>query len=407
MKLNKVTVAGLRLDHGKTDQIFFDDTLPGFGCRLRSGGKKSWIVQYRVGALQKRLTLASVAALDADKARAEAKARLAAVTLGGDPAARKAEEKARAKHTLAHVADLYLEAQRARLKAKTHSESARYLRKLWAPLHDIPLHKIERRQVAARVSELMVKSGPAAAGHARLVLSAVFAWALGEGLADLNPVIGSNAPPTQKRDRVLSDIELAEIWRACSDDDHGRIVKLLLLSGQRRGEIGGLRWTELDLDEALWRLPPERVKNGLPHEVALAPLALAIIGARNGERDLLFGRGPNGFSGWGKPKEALDARIAKVRKEAGTKPMLEWVVHDLRRAFASGLGDLGVQPHVIEAALNHISGHKRGVAGTYNRSPYAREVRAAMLLWDGHIRGLLGGEAKVVPFQSRAAEGAA
>jgi integrase len=407
-KLTKEFVAGLCLDPGKTDQIWFDDKLAGFGVRLRAGGKRAWIVQYRIGALQKRLTLGAVAVLDADKARAEAKARLAAVTLGGDPAARKAEEKARAKHTLAHVADLYLEAQQARLKPKTHSESARYLRALWKPLHDVPLHKITRIDVTTRVSEINLKSGPSAASHARLVLSALYAWAIGEGLTDENPVIGSNAPATQARDRVLSNAELAEIWRACPDDDYGRIVRLLMLTGQRRGEVAGMRWSELPPEEAVWRLPAERVKNGLPHEVPLAPLALAIIKAvPQAGRDLLFGRGEFGFNGFGTPKLALDAAIGKARKGAGAKPMQPWTVHDLRRAFASGLGDLGVQPHVIEAALNHISGFRKGVAHVYNKSPYAREVRAAMLLWDDHIRALLGGEAKVVPFAARTAEGAA
>jgi len=408
-KLNKGTVARLHLEDGKTDQIWFDDDLPGFGVRLRAGGKRTWVVQYRVGALQKRLTLGSVAALDAEKARAVAKAKLANVTLGGDPQAEKAEEKARAKHTLGAVADQYLEHQRARLKPKTHSEAARYLRNHWKELRDVPLHKITRLDVATRVSEFKVKSGPSAAGHARLVLSAVFAWAIGEGLAEENPVIGSNAPATSPRDRVLSDGELGEIWRACTDDDYGRIVKLLTLTGQRRGEVAAMRWSELDLDEAVWRLPAERAKNGRPHEVPLALTALAIIKAvtRDPERDLLFGRGPHGFAGWGKPKLELDASIHAARKKAGAKPMPPWVLHDLRRAFATGLGNLGVLPHAIESALNHISGHKKGVAGTYNRSPYSREVRAAMLLWDDHVRSLIGEESKIVAFPARAAEGAA
>lgn len=406
-KLNKGTVAGLRLDRGKTDQIWFDDDLPGFGIRLRAGGKRTWIVQYRVGALQKRLTLGNVAALDADKARTSAKAILAKVTLGGDPQAKKAEEKARAKHTLGAVADQYLEHERARLKPKTHSEATRYLRKHWKTLRDVPLHKITRLDVATRVSELKVKSGPSAAGHARLVLSAVFAWAIGEGLADENPVIGSNAPTTPPRNRVLSDGEFGEIWGACPDDDYGRILKLLALTGQRRGEVAGMRWSELDLDEAVWRLPAERAKNGRPHEVPLAPTALAIIKAvpLDAERDLLFGRGPHGFNGWGKPKLELDASIQKARKKAGAKPMPPWVVHDLRRAFATGLGNLGVLPHAIESALNHISGHKKGVAGTYNRSPYSREVRAAMLLWDNRVQTIIeGGERKIVLFHKTAPE---
>jgi integrase len=223
-------------------------------------------------------------------------------------------------------------------------------------------------------------------------------------------VIGSNAPATQPRDRVLSDGELGEIWRACTDDDYGRIVKLLTLTGQRRGEVAAMRWSELgDLDGAAWRLPAERTKNGLPHEVPLAPTALAIIKAvpRDPERDLLFGRGPLGFAGWGKPKLELDASIHAARKKAGAKSMQPWVLHDLRRAFATGLGNLGVLPHAIESALNHISGHKKGVAGVYNRSPYSREVRAAMLLWDDHVRSLIGEESKIVAFPARAAEGSA
>ena len=323
------------------------------------------------------------------------------VTLGGDPQAKKAEEKARAKHTLGAVAELYLTAQQGRLKPKTHSEAGRYLRTLWKPLHDLPLHKIARLDVTTRVSEINLKSGPSAAGHARLVLSALFAWAIGEGVANENPVIGSNAPATQKRDRVLSDAELAEIWRACPDDDYGRIVKVLALTGQRRGEVAAMTWSELDLEDAVWRLPADRVKNGVPHQVPLAPLALEIIKAvpRLAGRDLLFGKGRNGFAGWGTPKLALDRKIQAARKKAGAKAVPPWVVHDLRRAFATGAGHLGVQPHVIEAALNHVSGHKRGVAGVYNKSPYAREVRAAMALWDDHLKSVVeGGERKIVTF---------
>jgi integrase len=402
-KLSQETIARLRLDSGKTDQIWFDDNLPGFGVRLRAGGKRSWIVQYRIGALQKRLTLGSVAAIDPDKARKAAKAELAKVTLGDDPQAKKAEEKAKAKHMLGAVAEQYLEHQKPRLKPKTYSEAKRYLQVEWKSLRDIPLHKITRLDVATRVSEIKLKSGPSAAGHARLALSAFFAWSIGEGLAEANPVIGTNAPPSQSRDRVLSDGELGEIWRACADDDYGRIVKLLMLTGQRRGEIAGMRWSELDLEEAVWRLPGARTKNTLVHEVPLAPTALAIIAAmpRHAERDLLFGRGPNGFGGWGKPKADLDANIAAARKKIGAKPMPPFVVHDLRRAWATGVGNLGVAPHVIEAALNHVSGTRRSVAGVYNRSPYRAEVRAAMLLWSEHVTALVNGsDRKVVPLRA-------
>ncbi|MGB6798698.1 MAG: Arm DNA-binding domain-containing protein, partial [Xanthobacteraceae bacterium] len=165
-KLTQAAVARLRLDKGKTDQIWWDDKLSGFGVRLRAGGKKTWIVQYRIGALQKRFTLGPLAVLDADHARKLARAQLAKVTLGDDPQTRKAEEKARAKHTLGAVADQYLEHQKTELKPKTHAEAKHYLHDHWKSLRDIPVHKIERRDVANRVSEIKLKSGPSAAGHA-------------------------------------------------------------------------------------------------------------------------------------------------------------------------------------------------------------------------------------------------
>jgi integrase len=226
-------------------------------------------------------------------------------------------------------------------------------------------------------------------------------WAMGEGIAKENPVIGTNTPEeAAPRDRVLDAGEVAEIWAACRDDDYGKIVRLLLLTGARRQEIGSLRWSEIDLEKAVVQLPPERTKNGHPHAIPLSPFALSIIGAaRQVDRDFLFGHGPAGFRGWRNAFDALVERVREHRQKAGGLPPMEpWTVHDLRRTFATGLGDLGVQPHVIEAALNHFSGAKRGVAGTYNKSAYQKEVAAALTLWAEHVRVLVeGGERKVLP----------
>ena len=121
------------------------------------------------------------------------------------------------------------------------------------------------------------------------------------------------------RERALSDQELAEVWRACPDNDYGKIVRLLLLSGQRKQEIGGLRWSEIDLGERVIKLPSERVKNWRAHVVWLSDPALAIIKSipTSETRDLVFGRGANGYSGWTASKAKLDARIAEARAEAG------------------------------------------------------------------------------------------
>jgi integrase len=191
------------------------------------------------------------------------------------------------------------------------------------------------------------------------------------------------------RDRVLTDAELLAVWRACDrDDDLSKIVKLLILLGQRRQEVGGMCWSELDLEHALWRIPAERSKNKKPHVLPLPEAAMQVIRQiwRQRDRDQLFGRSQRGFNGWN-AKAVLDERAGLAQP---------WTLHDLRRSFASGLGDLGVAPHVIEQVLNHQSGHKRGVAGTYNRSIYQNEVTAALALWASHVDGLLGGERKII-----------
>jgi integrase len=208
---------------------------------------------------------------------------------------------------------------------------------------------------------------------------------MGEGYADSNPVIGTNRASTgASRDRILKDGELVKIWSACRDDDFGWIVRLLMLTAQRRDEIAGLRRSEIEEDEdenKLIALPKERTKNSRPHDVPLSAQALAVLDEieEDDERDLIFGYGEGGFSGYSKAKAALDERCG----------VSDWTLHDLRRTAATRMADLGVQPHVIEAVLNHVSGHKAGVAGIYNRSTYAKEKRAALDLWGSHIQTLL------------------
>ena len=214
---------------------------------------------------------------------------------------------------------------------------------------------------------------------------------------DANPVAATNRPQEPvSRDRVLSDGELREIWNACQDDDYGRIVKLLLLTGQRRDEIAALEWSEIDLDAALITLPKERTKNKRAHDVPLSDLALSILPSPRHGRELVFGEGEGPFTGFSAAKRRLDERINAAR----AKPMPEWRLHDLRRTAATRLADLGVQPHIIEALLNHVSGHKAGVAGIYNRAAYAPEKRAALTLWAEHIPALVDGvDRKVVPLR--------
>src|SRR5215203_6897424 len=326
MRLTRPNVARLAVPAGRTEIIVFDEALPGFGVRVRLGGKRTWIAQYRLGSKQRRVTLGTTDTLDPAEARRRAKSVLGAVHNGDDPQARRAEARERASITLGAVAANYLERFAAeRLRPKTLAETRRYLIVSWKPLHGFGLNAIDRRAVAVRLFEIARENGPIAANRARVALSAFFNWAMREGLSDRNPVIGTNrAADERSRDRVLSDEELAIVWGACRDDDFGRIVRLLILTGQRREEVGGMNWSELDFVRGMWSIPGDRTKNGRMHEVPLAApaaelLPQASLGLRCG---FLFGEAKGPFQGWSKAKAALE------------------------------------RPHIVEALLNHVSGHK-------------------------------------------------
>lgn len=261
------------------------------------------------------------------------------------------------------------------------------------PLHSRPLDQITRRDVAGCLTRITTNNGSVTAGRARATLSAFYTWAMGQGLVDFNPVIGTTKPVDSKpRERVLTDTELATIWRACRDSGYGRIIKLLTLTGCRREEVGNMCWSEIDLDRGVWTLPAERSKNGRAHTLPLTPATLDIIASveRVDGRDQLFGGdAKHGFQRWSASKQELDAR-AKITG---------WRVHDIRRSAATKMADIGIAPHIVEQILNHQSGHKRGPAGVYNRSSYEREVRTALEKWAAYIEATVSGspvKAKVV-----------
>jgi integrase len=237
--------------------------------------------------------------------------------------------------------------------------------------------------VAQELAKIRTARGPIAADRSRAHLSKFFGWMIGEGLAEHNPVHGTNKTGSKARSRVLRDDELAAIWKALGDDDHGNICRLLILTGCRRDEIGSLSRSEINLDAKQIELPGSRTKNGLDHVIPLAPLALAIVQSRSPREgsEFVFGRGQGGgFSGWSNCKERLDTRL----------DLAPWVLHDFRRTLSTVMHErLGVAPHIVEATLNHISGARSGVAGTYNRSEYSTAKRAALVLYSDYIAALI------------------
>lgn len=383
MRLTNQSALAVRLPAGRDRIVVFDDDLPGFGLSLSKGGSRMWVVQYRNALGQsKRESLGKVGLLSASDARRAAGERLARAKLGEDPHAEKVKAKARAAVTFGAVVEPYLEAVGPGLRPAYLAEAGRYLRTTWKPLHKLPLHTVGRPEITEHLTKIRNETGPHAANRARAALSAHFAWLVGTGKAETNPVMGVPKPaPEVRRARVLSEDEIARVLKACRDDDFGRVVRLLLLTGQRRDEVADMAWTEVDLAAGLWSLPGERVKNGQDHDVPLSAPALQILAGteRIEGRPLVFGQGDGGFQGFSRAKAALDKRSG----------VTGWRLHDLRRTAATVMGDrLKVLPHVIEAVLNHISGHKAGVAGIYNRALYATEKREALDALGAYLAGL-------------------
>jgi integrase len=405
MKLTDTKLAGLKLERGETDKIFFDDQIPGFGVRLREGGSRKFVVHYRLGGKQHRYTIGTPSsALTVDEARKRGNRVLLDVADGKDPAAQKADAKEDAKRTFKSVADDYLKFRKGRvsrgeLKPRTYVEIDRHLMKHFKPLHRLVISSVTRDTIATRLREIAKHNGAGAADRTRSNVSTFFAWAIGEGICENNPVDGTNRHSEYiERERSLildgekpSYDELIAVWKAAPDSEFGKIVRLLILTLCRREEIGSLEWSEVDKEARLIRLPGARTKNGREHVVPLSEPAMAILDAIDvrKDRELVFGLGKGGYSGFSKSKKEMD-EVVKLKKP--------WTLHDLRRTGRTGLGILGVAPHIAEAVLNHMPPK---LMRTYDKNKYEREKREALDLWAAQLMRLVSGQqSNVVPLRA-------
>lgn len=202
-----------------------------------------------------------------------------------------------------------------------------------------------------------------------------------------NPIADLEKPPLPAaRERILSDDELRAVWTAAqrTNGHFGIIVKLLILTGQRRSEIANLRaeW----LNENSCTIPASHTKNKRAHTFPIGGMTSAIIGPLLSEMSFLFlARGGPGksFNGWSKAKAQLD-KLAQIGP---------WTLHDLRRTYATNLQRLGIKLEVIEALLNHISGTRAGIVGVYQRHAYEAEMREAVMTYEAwfarNINGMI------------------
>src|SRR5262245_39772087 len=367
------------------------------GCRglyliVQPTGRKAWAVRYRFGSVTRKLTLD--AGLTLAEARKAATAALHELERGNDPAALKFDARAKEEQTAAdrqrdtveRLANLFIE-QYAKKKTRKNSwkQTEHVFFNIVLPAwRGRIVHDIQRRDIRELV-ERVAEDRPVMANRTLGVLSRFFNWLCERDIIPASPCGGGRQPAKETpRHRVPTDDEIKRLWDACDaiGAPAAPAVKLLLLTGQRVGEVTGMRRGEINGD--VWTLAPERTKNKQRHEVSLSAQALAIIDAIPGaDEDYLFTSSPTHRIG--------KMSHAKAALDASMKPREPWVLHDLRRTCASGMQRLGVRTEVIERALNHISGSYRGVAGIYQRDPMHKETREALQRWANHVEGVVSG----------------
>jgi len=363
----------------------WDTRVAGLGLRVSPSGIKSYFVSYRFGGVRKRHTVGRHPEVSLNAARTRALEIRAMVSRDEDPEPKEFDRHSSFEETLPLFINLHCELKN---KPSTIASTRRLLERECLPIwKNKPVADITRREVNLVLDKMVARGSAGAANKARAAMSKFFRWCVSRDLIASSPCEGVEPPTTtKKRERVLDDDEIVAVWNAADQAAYpfGIIVKLLLLTAQRRSEVSGMRWSELDLKGQMWTLPSERTKNSVEHHLPLSPTACQILrNTPNFGHDLLFparGRKGTSFSGFGKCKERLDQAIQ----------IPHWTLHDLRRTATTKMAELEVMPHVAERVLNHSSGQLGGVAGIYNRHKYLNSMRLALFAWDDHILTLLG-----------------
>lgn len=400
LKLTAKFVEGVKVET-RTD--FWDEICRGLVLRVSPTGVKSWTAVFTPEEGGKsRVTLGQFPAVTLEAARGKALKVMSQVAEGENPAAKKRLK--REAMTVAELASEFIE-RHSKPNKRTWEEDQRMLKVDVLPLIGQRKTMSVTRRDVLDVIDVKVDAGKMA--QARLLfalLRKMFGWAVERDIIALSPVTGLRAPgKPQSRDRVLGADELKVIWlsieSAAITQPMREILQLLILTGQRAGEVAGMRYGEVDTERGLWTIPAQRVKNGRAHEVPLSDTALAIIEAAIERLDEPTADTPL-FS---RTETAIETNaVSKAARLKLQKLADEWTPHDLRRTCATGMAELGVAPHVIEATLNHVSGTRAGVAGIYNRATYAKEKRQALSIWETHLLQVVGAKSAVVVALPRA-----
>lgn len=384
-------------EHGPRDVP--DDLLPGLVLSVKPTGAMSWCVRYRFEGAQRRYTLGKHPAIGLTAARKLARKVLEKVAAGEDPQqAKVAQRTGDATDSFRALAARFIEIY-ARPRNRTWREAARILglrlredgwetvpgspAERWAAK---PVRLITKQDVIAAIDRAMEK-GPIAGNKAYAIFSRFFNWAVERGAIDTSPLLGAKAPsPTKERERVLSLEELQIVWQAADTlrKPFSSFIHLLILTAARRSEVAGISREELD-EDGVWTLPKERSKNEQELLLPLPPVVTNLLAGLPMQGLLLTTTGETPISGFSKLKRRLDTAIGYATQD---EPLEPWTLHDLRRSASTGMASIGIEPHIVEAILNHRSGEIEGVARTYNRYTYFKEKKRALKRWAARFEDL-------------------
>ena len=382
-----------------------DGKISGLYFVLQSTGAASWALRYRSAGAPRKLTLGPYPALPIATARKLAREAIGEVAGGKDPAAAKqaAREAAKAEREadedkVERVVALFIE-RYAKPKTRDWRETERALvKEVVTRWKGKRLSQITRAMVHEMLDQIIDRGAPVRANRVFAIFRKMCNWAVGRGIIQHSPCDGLTAPsPETKRARVLDDEEIRLVWQAAESlgRPFGPFLKMLFLTGARRDEVAGMRWSEVDPHARVWTIPPERSKNRKANRLPLSDAALSLLCEipRHEKVDFVLTtnhRTP--ISGFSKMKANVDAFIAERLRKADAEPMPGWILHDIRRTVATNFQRLGIKLEVTEAVLNHVSGSRAGIVGVYQQHDYADEKRVALDAWAKRLDEIIKGK---------------
>lgn len=412
-----------------------DSVVQGLRLVIQPSGARSWILRFRQGGKQHKLTLGTFEKLKLADARAAAREMLRTVAAGRNPAHEKKEARAKIVSEKAELfAEVYEEYAKRyldkKLKPSTAAEVKRIFEKNIKPvLGKFKLRDITKTHIINLLDDVADNGAPVLANRVLSHLINFFRFCIGRDYLLVSPTTGVTKPTTEKtRERVLSDDEIRWFWRATEhektrviDDESklnspfGGLLQLLLLTLARRDEVGAMTEAELDSNERKWTIPAERAKNEKPIEIRLARPSLAILKSMprvaNNEDYVFCTNGKTPVSGFSRTKRRIDRQMLVYAREEASKAGLDpskvtipdWTIHDLRRTAASNMARLGISLPVVERCLNHIGDSGRGIKKVYQRYDFQPEMDAAFERWAEALESIVNRKpAKVLSFRSRA-----